>query len=217
MDEEGADEQITEESAMIYSGPNDRGFVVENVKIEGTGAGTAIRSDGEGATAASVDVSGFERGVVNRGTIGVENSSFTNVDFGYTGHAGSTAVIDQSRFESNIADILYHDDAQLLIYHSIATHIMKLTEGTPTRIDPAYIDSGEEGGPPIDEPHLYHIARAIVLSNTSSKKEEHVQDLLDILRDGKVNLVDSISTASDLVTVGEALKGLFLLAYNSLK
>lgn len=185
-----------------------------NVTIDNNGAGGIGVGEGQHVELDSVRITGGpenSHGITNKGTVGIQNSHVDSGEFAYVGLPDSMLSADNTTFSGRTADIAYHETAELLIYDSIATNILKLTGGPPVFVDPAELDTGEGGGPPIDQPELYHIARAVVLAESPTERENANQELRDMILDGKVKIVDLASTTSDLVTVGKILEWFYRL------
>lgn len=199
MTGEGSEDDDTDESAMIRIHEGTEETTIYGNNMVGSGEGTAILDEGR-LTNVSSDISRFDRGIVKRGegSIGIRDSTITDVDFAYTGHPGSIAVIDRSKLDADVADVVLNEDAQLVIYNTVATCIMEITRGTPHTVDPAEIDTGEGGGHPIDEPELYHIARAVLLASDPESKREHSDELLTATHHMWDRLFEGIETIEEV-------------------
>lgn len=184
---------------------------VEVRNISGSEEATGVVAEDSDNVQVRGEFKGFDRGFVAKNSTGVvHNAKFSNTTFGVDIRPDSEFSIIGTEFEgTEIADIVYDTPSSVQIFNTVLSRILDVSgEGIQHLNVQDYATAPHKE---LNDPDLYFVTYEVLSTFDDKEREQHKERLREIIQQKWEAILNGVNTASDVVTVLEALRWLLVI------
>jgi hypothetical protein len=183
----------------------------------GSGDDVLVENRGDATVKISSAIGNYKHVLENKGNASFENALILGNESGYLGRPGSSVTMENSKFDNEIADIVYHRQTDVTVRGTAVRELIRLTEQSYASVNPVDIDIGISGGSLTGDPELYRVAFALLSAENPIGEQDLAQELRHIARETlhvQLYLLHRFNEGSKAVTrIPGAVRRLALLYY----
>lgn len=175
--------------------------------FEGPGDRTLVDLDGKDFEEVTVGgtIAGFDKAIIaGEVDITFHHATVVGNRIGLEARSGTEAMIVNTSFQNEFADILFFEGAKISLFDVCAGKILKIANGSAQPID--LMESANQVRQLIQDPELIYICRLVLEADDATEKERHARDLAELTKEKWDQMTDSADTAADFITLAQFLR-----------